>query len=59
MGLTKPIPSALADLPSARVSIQMGFLDEPVGDSSETPLSASDERILADLFTRKKKVQRR
>jgi len=48
-----------AALAIIKMAIQMGFLDDPVGDSGETPLSASDERILADLFTRGKKVRRR
>jgi Family of unknown function (DUF5681) len=49
-----------AALAIIKMAIQMGFLDDPVGgDSSEAPLSASDERILADLFTRGKKVRRR
>jgi Family of unknown function (DUF5681) len=47
-----------AALAIIKMAIQMGFLDDPVGNSSETPLSASDERILADLFARGKKVRR-
>jgi Family of unknown function (DUF5681) len=47
-----------AALAIIKTAIQMGFLDDPVGNSSETPLSASDERILADLFARGKKVRR-
>ena len=49
-----------AALAIIKMATQMGFLDDPVGgDSSEAPLSASDERILADLFPRAKKVGRR
>jgi Family of unknown function (DUF5681) len=41
-----------------KMAIQMGLLEDP--DSSvETALSASDERILAELFTRQKKTKRR
>ena len=47
-----------AALAIIKMAIQMGFLDDPVGNSSETLLSASDERILADLFARRKKVRR-
>jgi hypothetical protein len=48
-----------AALAIIKMAIQMGFLDDPVGGSGETPLSASDERILTDLLSRGKKVRRR
>jgi Family of unknown function (DUF5681) len=39
-----------------KMATQMGFLDDPDGNSAEaTALSASDERILAELITRQKK----
>ena len=42
-----------------KMAIQMGLLDDPDSNSVETALSASDERILAQLFTRQKKAKRR
>ena len=43
-----------------KMAIQMGFLEDPDSNSAEaTALSASDERILAELFTRQKKAKRR
>ena len=42
-----------------KMAIQMGLLEDPDINSAETALSASDERILAELFTRQKKVKRR
>ena len=42
-----------------KMAIQMGLLEEPDSNSVETALSASDERILAELFARQKKAKRR
>jgi|SRR5262245_12502094 len=42
-----------------KMAIQMGLLEDPDSNSVETALSASDERILAQLFTRQKKAKRR
>jgi Family of unknown function (DUF5681) len=42
-----------------KMAIQMGLLEDPDSNSVETALSASDERILAELFTRQKKAKRR
>jgi Family of unknown function (DUF5681) len=42
-----------------KMAIQMGFLEDPDNNSAEAPvLSASDERILADLIPRPKKAKR-
>lgn len=43
-----------------KMAIQMGLLEDPDSNSAEaTALNASDERILAELFTRQKKAKRR
>jgi uncharacterized protein DUF5681 len=42
-----------------KMAIQMGLLEDPDSNSVETGLSASDERILAELFTRQTKANRR
>jgi hypothetical protein len=42
-----------------KMAIQMGVLEDPDSNSVETALSASDERILAELFARQTKARRR
>ena len=42
-----------------KMASQMGLLEDPDNNPVETGLSASDERILAELFTRQKKARRR